>query len=73
MKDFDKGLILGFFFALLLLGWWGFLESLGINGGSYDWPFHIVRTDVWVTSDIFFSLNAAVVYIIIMVRNVWTD
>jgi hypothetical protein len=73
LKDFDKGLVLGFVFALLSLGWWGFSEGLGVVGGYYDWPFHVIKTDVWVTGDIFLSLNAVVVGIILLVRSVWTE
>jgi hypothetical protein len=73
VKDFDKGLVLGFFFALLSLGWWSFSVGLGVHGDYYDWPFFLFRTNIWTTGDIFLSMNAALVGIIILVRNVWTD
>ena len=56
--SFISGAAVGFFFALVLLGWWGFSEGIGISGGVYVWPFQLVTTDVWVTGDIFLTLTA---------------
>ena len=56
--SFISGAAVGFFFALVLLGWWGFSEGLGVSGGVYVWPFQLVTTDVWVTGDIFLTLTA---------------
>lgn len=51
---------MGFLFALVLLGWWGFSEGLGVSGSVYVWPFQLFTTNVWVTGDIFLTLTAAI-------------
>ena len=56
--SFISGAAVGFFFALVLLGWWGLSEGLGVSGGVYVWPFQLFTTDVWVTGDIFLTLTA---------------
>lgn len=60
MKQFVVGSVFGFLFALVSLGWWGFSEGLGVSGGSYVWPFQLFTTTVWVTGDIFLTLNAMI-------------
>ncbi len=57
---FLKGAAFGFLFALVLLGWWGFSEGIGVSGGFYIWPFQLVRTNVWVTGDVFLTLTGLI-------------
>ena len=56
--SFLSGAVFGFFFALVLLGWWGFSEGIGVSGGVYVWPFQLFTTNVWVTGDVFMTLTA---------------
>ena len=58
--SFVSGAAVGFFFALVLLGWWGFSEGIGVSGGVYVWPFQILTTDVWVTGDVFLTLTGLI-------------
>ena len=58
--SFLEGAVFGFIMALVLAGWWGFSEGIGVSGDSYVWPFQLVTTDVWVTGDIFLTLTGLV-------------
>ena len=60
MDRFLKGALVGFLFALVLLGWWGFSVGIGVSGASYIWPYQIVATPIWATGDVFLTLTATV-------------
>jgi hypothetical protein len=57
LNDFEKGWLMGSAASLAGMGLWTMLAfGWGVHGDSYDWPYLLFRTNVWVASDVLLTV-----------------